>query len=321
MTKVVVTREVFNETIDLLAAHFEVVSNQEDRLFDRHELLSRISDAEGIQTAGSDQVDDEFLDAAPKLKIVANTAVGYNNIDVQACSRRGVFVTNTPGVLDECVADYAFGLMISACRRIGESERFLRSGQWKSFYFKQMLGIDINGATLGLIGFGRIGQAIAKRANGFGMRVLYHTRSRVSESVERDLNATHVNKLHLLQQSDVVMLILPYAQNTHHIIGEQELRQMKSQSVLVNIARGGIVDDKALIKALKARTIFAAGLDVYEGEPHLDPEFLELENVVLSPHIGSASEPTRRAMAMTAAKNLVAVLANGEKPINLVHPH
>lgn len=321
MTKVVVTREVFNETIDLLAAHFEVVSNQEDRLFDRHELLSRISDAEGIQTAGSDQVDDEFLDAAPKLKIVANTAVGYNNIDVQACSRRGVFVTNTPGVLDECVADYAFGLMISACRRIGESERFLRSGQWKSFYFKQMLGIDINGATLGLIGFGRIGQAIAKRANGFGMRVLYHTRSRVSESVERDLNATHVNKLHLLQQSDVVMLILPYAQNTHHIIGEQELRQMKSQSVLVNIARGGIVDDKALIKALKARTIFAAGLDVYEGEPQLDPEFLELENVVLSPHIGSASEPTRRAMAMTAAKNLVAVLANGEKPINLVHPH
>ena len=320
MTKVVVTREVFNETIDLLAAHFEVVSNQEDRLFDRHELLSRISDAEGIQTAGSDQVDDEFLDAAPKLKIVANTAVGYNNIDVQACSRRGVFVTNTPGVLDECVADYAFGLMISACRRIGESERFLRSGQWKSFYFKQMLGIDINGATLGLIGFGRIGQAIAKRANGFGMRVLYHTRSRVSESVERDLNATHVNKLHLLQQSDVVMLILPYAQNTHHIIGEQELRQMKSQSVLVNIARGGIVDDKALIKALKARTIFAAGLDVYEGEPQLDPEFLELENVVLSPHIGSASEPTRRAMAMTAAKNLVAVLANGEKPINLVHP-
>ena len=321
MTKVVVTREVFNETIDLLAAHFEVVSNQEDRLFDRHELLSRISDAEGIQTAGSDQVDDEFLDAAPELKIVANTAVGYNNIDVQACSRRGVFVTNTPGVLDECVADYAFGLMISACRRIGESERFLRSGQWKSFYFKQMLGIDINGATLGLIGFGRIGQAIAKRANGFGMRVLYHTRSRVSESVERDLNATHVNKLHLLQQSDVVMLILPYAQNTHHIIGEQELRQMKSQSVLVNIARGGIVDDKALIKALKARTIFAAGLDVYEGEPQLDPEFLELENVVLSPHIGSASEPTRRAMAMTAAKNLVAVLANGEKPINLVHPH
>ena len=273
-------------------------------MFDRHELLSRISDAEGIQTAGSDQVDDEFLDAAPKLKIVANTAVGYNNIDVQACSRRGVFVTNTPGVLDECVADYAFGLMISACRRIGESERFLRSGQWKSFYFKQMLGIDINGATLGLIGFGRIGQAIAKRANGFGMRVLYHTRSRVSESVERDLNATHVNKLHLLQQSDVVMLILPYAQNTHHIIGEQELRQMKSQSVLVNIARGGIVDDKALIKALKARTIFAAGLDVYEGEPQLDPEFLELENVVLSPHIGSASEPTRRAMATVSYTHL-----------------
>ena len=321
MRKVVVTREVFKETIDFLEAHFDVLSNQEDRLLGREELLCRISDAEGIQTAGSDQVDDEFLDAAPKLRIVANTAVGYNNIDVQACSQRGVIVTNTPGVLDECVADYAFGLMIAACRRIGESERYLRSGQWKAMYLKQMLGLDINGATRGLVGFGRIGQAIAKRANGFGMRVLYHTRSRVSESVERNLNAAHVNKPQLLQESDVVMLILPYAKETHHIIGEQELSQMKSKSVLVNIARGGIVDDRALIKALKEKTIFAAGLDVYEGEPQLDPEFLKLENVVLSPHIGSASEPTRRAMAMAAARNLVAVLANSEKPINLVRPN
>lgn len=321
MKKVVVTREVFKETIDFLVDHFEVVPNQEDRLFDQQELFDRISDAEGIQTAGSDLVNDKFLDAAPQLKIIANTAVGYNNIDVQACSRRGVVVTNTPGVLDECVADYAIGLMISASRRIGEGERYLRAGQWKAMYLKQMLGLDINGATLGLIGFGRIGQAIARRAKGFGMRVLYHTRSRVSESVERQLKATQVDKRHLLQQSDVVMLILPYAKDTHHLIGEQELQLMKSKSVLVNIARGGIVDDKALIKALKQKTIFAAGLDVYEGEPQLDPEFLELENVVLSPHIGSASEPTRRAMAMTAAKNLVAFLANGDKPINLVRPN
>jgi lactate dehydrogenase-like 2-hydroxyacid dehydrogenase len=230
-------------------------------------------------------------------------------------------VTNTPGVLDECVADYALGLMIAACRRIGEGERYLRSGQWKAFYFKQLLGLDIHGATLGLIGFGRIGQAIARRANGFGMRVLYHTRSRVCEAVENNLNAKHVDKAHLLQESDVVMLILPYTKKTHHIIGESELHQMKPRSVLVNIARGGIVDDNALIKALRDKTIFAAGLDVYEGEPQLNPEFLELENVVLSPHIGSASEPTRRAMAMTAAKNLVAVLANNEAPINPVHPN
>jgi len=209
--------------------------------------------------------------------------------------------------------------MISACRRIGEGERYLRSGQWKAFYFKQMLGLDIHGATLGLIGFGRIGQAIARRANGFGMRVLYHTRSRVCEALENDLHATHVDKSQLLEESDVVMLILPYTKDTHHIIGERELSQMKSRSVLVNIARGGIVDDAALIKALRDKTIFAAGLDVYEGEPQLNPEFLELENVVLSPHIGSASEPTRRAMAMTAAKNLVAVLANNEAPINPVN--
>ncbi|MEJ6565357.1 MAG: 2-hydroxyacid dehydrogenase [Burkholderiales bacterium] len=320
MKKIVVTREVFSETIDFLKSHFDVASNQEDCLFRRNELLSLISGAEGIQTGSGDQVNDEFLDAAPQVKIVANTAVGYNNIDVDACSRRGVIVTNTPGVLDECVADYAMGLMIAACRRIGEGERFLRSGKWKAVYFKQMLGVDIHGATLGLVGFGRIGQAIARRANGFGMRVIYHARSRVSEDVEQNLNATHVDKSHLLQESDVVLLILPYSKDTHHFIGARELRQMKPRSVLVNIARGGIVDDNALIMALRDRVIFAAGLDVYEGEPALNPEFLELENVVLSPHIGSASEPTRRAMAMTAAKNLVAVLAHGQAPLNWVNP-
>jgi glyoxylate/hydroxypyruvate/2-ketogluconate reductase len=218
------------------------------------------------------------------------------------------------------VADYAMGLMIAACRRLGEGERFLRSGQWKAVYFKQMLGVDIHGATLGLVGFGRIGQAIARRANGFGMRVIYYARSRVSEDVEQNLNATHVDKSHLLQESDVVLLILPYSKDTHHFIGARELRQMKPRSVLVNIARGGIVDDNALIMALRDGVIFAAGLDVYEGEPALNPEFLELENVVLSPHIGSASEPTRRAMAMTAAKNLVAVLAHGQAPLNWVNP-
>ena len=320
MKKIIITREVFDETIECLEAHFDVVSNQEDRLFRRDELLSFISGAEGIQTSGGDKVNDEFLDAAPQVKIIANTAVGFNNIDVDACSQRGIIVTNTPGVLDECVADYAMGLMISACRRIGEAERFLRSGQWKTIYLKQMLGVDVHGATLGLVGFGRIGQAIARRANGFGMRIVYHARSRVSEDIEQDLNATYVDKSHLLQESDVVLLILPYSKETHHFIGERELAQMKRRSVLVNIARGGIVDDKALIAALKSNSIFAAGLDVYEGEPALSAKFLELDNVVLSPHIGSASEPTRRAMAMTAAKNLIAVLANGQAPLNWVNP-
>ncbi|MDA0236966.1 MAG: D-glycerate dehydrogenase [Proteobacteria bacterium] len=320
MKKIVVTREVFSETIECLKTYFDVVSNQEDRLFRRDELLSLVSGAEGVQTASGDEVNDEFLDAAPQVKIIANTAVGYNNIDVEACSRRGVIVTNTPGVLDECVADYAMGLMIAACRRMGEAERFLRSGQWKATYLKQMLGVDIHGATLGLVGFGRIGQAIARRANGFGMRVIYHTRSRGSEDVEQNLNATYVDKSQLLRESDVVLLILPYSKETHHFIGERELGQMKRRSVLVNIARGGIVDDNALITALRDRSIFAAGLDVYEGEPAINAKFLELENVVLSPHSGSASEPTRRAMAMTAAKNLVAVLANGQAPLNWVNP-
>jgi gluconate 2-dehydrogenase len=250
---------------------------------------------------------------------VCNTAVGYNNIDVDACTRRGVIVTNTPGVLDDSVADYAIGLMIATCRRMGEGERYLRAGQWKTTYLKQTLGRDVHGATLGLIGFGRIGRAIARRARGFDMSILYHTRHRVDEKYERELGARHVSRDELLKQADVVMLILPYTPQTHHFIGAPELAMMKSSAVLINMARGGIVDDAALVDALKAKTIWAAGLDVYENEPKLDRRFVELENVVLSPHIASASEPTRRAMAMTAARNLVAALS-GEVPPNLVNP-
>ena len=319
MKKVVITREVFSETIELLSTHFDIVANQQDLIFKRDELFDLISDAEGIQTATSDRVDDEFLDAAPLVKVIANTAVGYNNVDLEACSRRGVIVTNTPGVLDATVADYAIGLMISACRRIGEGERYVRSGQWKGMRFKQLLGVDVYGGTLGLLGFGRIGQEIAKRANGFGMRVLYHARSPVDPATEASLNASYVSKDKLLQSSDVVMLILPYSKETHHMIGENQLSQMKKHSVLVNIARGGIVDDRALINALKNQTLFAAGLDVYEGEPKLNPEFLELENVVLSPHIGSGSVSTRRAMAMTAANNLVSVLSHNQAPLDPVN--
>jgi gluconate 2-dehydrogenase len=319
MKKVVVTREVFDETIDYLKQHFSVVSNQEDRSYTREELVELLRGADGMQSSSSDQVDEELLKNCPGIKAVCNTAVGYNNIDVAACTRHGVMVTNTPGVLDDSVADYAMGLMIATCRRMGEGERYLRAGQFKATYLKQTLGHDVHGATLGIIGFGRIGQAIAKRAGGFDMNILYHTRKPVSADVEKQHNARYVAKDELLAQSDIVMLILPYTPDTHHYIGAAELATMKPSAVLVNMARGGIVDDGALVEALKTKTIWAAGLDVYENEPNVNPGFLELENVMLSPHIASASEPTRRAMAMTAAKNLVAAL-RGEEPPNLVNP-
>ena len=319
MKKVVVTREVFDETIECLEKHFSVVSNQQDRLFPRDELIDMLQGADGMQSYSSDRVDDELLAKCPAIRAVCNTAVGYNNIDVDACTRRGVMVTNTAGVLDDSVADYAIGLMIATCRRMTEGERYLRAGEWKTVYLKQTLGQDVHGATLGIVGFGRIGQAIAKRARGFDMKILYHTRNRVAADVERKLGSSYVNLNELLTQSDVVMLILPYTSETHHYIGAAQLAMMKPSAVLINMARGGIVDDAALIDALRKRTIWAAGLDVYENEPRLDPGFVELENAVLSPHIASASEPTRRAMAMTAARNLVAALS-GEVPPNLLNP-
>ncbi len=319
MKKVVVTREVFDETIDYLKQHFSVVSNQQDRALSRDELMELMHDADGVQSSSSDMVDEDWLARCPNIKAVCNTAVGYNNIDVAACTRRGVMVTNTPGVLDDSVADYAIGLMIASCRRMGEGERYLRAGQFKATYLKQTLGHDVHGATLGIVGFGRIGQAIARRASGFDMNILYHTRNQAAAEVEQRLNARYVSKDELLAQSDIVMLILPYTPDTHHYIGAPEMAKMKPSAVLLNMARGGIVDDAALVDALKTGTIWAAGLDVYENEPRVNPGLLELENVVLSPHIASASEPTRRAMAMTGAKNLVAALS-GETPPNLVNP-
>lgn len=319
MKKVVVAREVFDETIDYLEKHFSVVSNQKDKIFSRDELVALLQDADGVQTTSSDRVDGELLDRCPTVKAVCNTAVGYNNIDVDACTQRGVMVTNTPGVLNDSVADYAVGLMIATCRRMGEGERYLRAGEWKAVWLKQTLGHDVNGATLGIVGFGRIGQTIAKRVRGFDMNVLYHTRNRVSPDIEQELGVRYASKDDLLKEADIVLLILPYSQETHHYIGADQLAMMKRSAVLINMARGGIVDDAALVEALRNKRIWAAGLDVYENEPKLNKGLLELENVFLSPHIASASESTRKAMAMTAARNLVAALS-GEQPPNLINP-
>lgn len=317
--KILVTREVFDETIDYLEQYCDVDSNQADVPLEPENLKARLVDKQGVMCALTDRIDSAVLDAAPRLKAVANIAVGYNNIDLAACTSRGVMATNTPGVLDDSTADLAWALMLAAARRITEVERYIRQGQWKGWRLKQWLGIDVHHATLGIVGMGRIGQAIAKRASGFDMPVLYHNRKRIDAAIEQRLNATYVGLEDLLKRSDFVVLQVPYSPQTHHLIGAAQLQLMKPTAILINSTRGGVVDDAALIKALRDGTIRAAGLDVFENEPHLDPAFLELDNVALAPHVGSSTEATRRAMAMTAATNLVAALT-GATPPNLLNP-
>ena len=316
--KVLVTREVFDETLGYLREHCEIDANQEDIALVPDALAKRAANKDGIICSLTDRIDAALLAAAPKLRIVANIAVGYNNIDVPACTSRGILVTNTPGVLDDSTADLAWTLMLGAARRVTEVERYVRQGEWKGWRLKQWLGVDVHHSTLGIIGMGRIGQAIAKRASGFEMRVLYHNRRRVAESIERSLGASWVSLDKLLRQSDFVVLQVPYSPETHHLIGAAELSKMKTTAVLINSTRGGVVDDAALIEALRNGAIRAAGLDVFENEPKLNPGFLELDNVVLTPHIGSSTVATRRAMAMTAAKNAVAALSS-ERPPNLIN--
>jgi glyoxylate/hydroxypyruvate/2-ketogluconate reductase len=317
--KVLVTREVFDETLDYLAQHCEVESNQQDLPLTAAALAQRLVDKDGVMCALTDRIDRTVLESSTRLKIVANIAVGYNNIDVPVCTARGVMASNTPGVLDDSTADLAWALMLATARRLTEVESYIRGGQWTGWRLKQWLGIDVHHATLGIVGMGRIGQVIAKRASGFDMKVLYHNRKPVAKEIERRLNTTYAGMEELLAQSDFVILQVPYSPETHHLIGAAELRSMKTTAILINSTRGGVVDDAALIAALKSGTIRGAGLDVFENEPKLDPGFLELSNVVLAPHIGSSTEATRRAMAMTAAKNLVAGLT-GKTPPNLLNP-
>ncbi|MBI3155375.1 MAG: D-glycerate dehydrogenase [Burkholderiales bacterium] len=309
---VLVARAVFPEAVARLREHFDVEPNAEDRAWSHEELSRRLRGKQGLLATAGEPIDDALLAEQPQLRAVCLMTVGYNNVDVGACSRRGVLVTNAPGVLTETTADLGFALMMAAARRFPEAERFLRSGQWKDWRVDQLVGRDVHGATLGILGMGRIGQAIARRgALGFGMKVIYHNRSRLPPEVEAPLGARWVDKATLLAESDHLVLVLPYAPANHHAIGAAELARMKPTATLTNIARGGIVDDAALSAALRAGRLFAAGLDVYEGEPELYPGLLELPNVVLLPHIGSATEATRRAMVGCAVDNLVAALTGG----------
>ncbi|MBX9632132.1 MAG: D-glycerate dehydrogenase [Burkholderiales bacterium] len=317
--RVLVSREVFDETLAMLAEHFDVESNQADLKRTPEQLAAALADKDGALVSTSDRIDGALLDRCPRLRIIANVGVGYNNLDLPALTAHGVMATNTPDVLTNSVADYTFGLIIATCRRITEGEHFLRAGEWKGSHLKQMLGADVHGATLGIIGFGRIGQAVARRASGFDMKILYHNRSRLQPAEEARLGAHYRGKHDLLREADIVVLLTPYSAESHHTIGAAEIALMKPTAVLINVARGGIVDDAALVEALKAKRIQAAGLDVYENEPAVNPGFLPLKNVVLSPHLASASEPTRKAMAATAARNCIAALTGSEPP-NLLNP-
>lgn len=309
---VLVARAIQPEVVARLREHFEVEDNPNDAVFGKDELIARLKGKQGIFATGSERIDEAVLAANPQLRAVCNMAVGYNNIDVAACTARGVVCTNTPDVLTETTADFGFALMMAAARRIAESEHFLRRGEWKKWSVDMFTGSDIHGATLGILGMGRIGQAIARRgALGFGMRVIYHNRSKLDAAIEQECRASYVSKQELLQQADHLVIVLPYSPASHHAIGAAELAQMKRSATLTNIARGGVVDDAALAQALATGLIAAAGLDVYEGEPAVHPHLLNVPNVVLTPHIASATVATRRAMADLAADNLIAALGFG----------
>lgn len=322
--QVLVARKVFPEVVERLRAHFEVSDNPDDTIYSREQLVARLQGKAGAFVTGSERIDAALLQACPQLRAVCNMAVGYNNIDLAACSACKVMATNTPGVLTETTADLGFALMMAAARRITEGERFLRAGRWDRWSYDMFIAPDVHGSTLGILGMGRIGQAIARRgALGFGMKVLYHNRSRLEPALEAPLAARWVDKSTLLRQADHLVLVLPYSADTHHTIAAAELAQMKPGATLTNIGRGGLVDEDALAQALREGRLAAAGLDVFEGEPRVNPALLALENVALTPHIGSASLATRRAMAELAADNLIAALGCGPqagRPPSLLNP-
>jgi glyoxylate reductase len=318
MTKRILVSNILpREALALIPPEVHVDLNDTDLPLSSADLKARLNGKDGLICHIISAIDDEVLASAPTLKVVANVAVGYNNIDVAAAHRRGVVVTNTPDVLTETTADFAWALLMAAARRVIEADRFTRSGQWTRWQWDLLWGLDIHGKTLGVLGFGRIGRGVARRALGFDMRVLYHDAVRVDPSVERDLRATYTDPQTLLREADFVSLHTPLLPETRHLIDERALRTMKRTAVLVNAARGPIVDEAALVRALSEGWIAAAGLDVFEEEPRIHQGLAGLQNVVLAPHIASASRDTRVAMATLAVRNCLAVL-DGKAPITPV---
>ncbi|HLS90617.1 MAG TPA: D-glycerate dehydrogenase [Limnochordia bacterium] len=318
--RVYVTRPIPQAGLDLLRQECEVtVFEDQDRLPTKEEVIEGVRGKDALLCLLTEEITAEVMDAAPDLKVISNYAVGYNNIDVEAATARGIVVTNTPGVLTETTADFAWALLMAVARRVVEADRFTRAGKFQGWGPLLFLGSDVYGKCLGIIGMGRIGQAIARRARGFDMRVLYYNRRRVDPAIENELQATYVPLDELLREADYVVLTVPLTPETHHLIGPRELAMMKPTAYLINPARGPVVDEKALVEALKNRTIAGAALDVFEEEPKLTPGLTELDNVVLAPHIASATTETRTKMAIMAAENLLAVLRN-QRPKHIVNP-
>jgi len=316
---ILIARAVFPVVVERLRQHFDVETTPAGVVWSAAELTQRLQGKTGVLTTGGEHIDAQLLAGCPQLKIAANLAVGYNNFDLDAMTAAGVLGTNAPDVLTETTADFGFALLMATARRVTESEHFLRAGRWKEWSLDLFAGAEVHGRTLGILGMGRIGQAIARRgAHGFGMPVIYHNRSRLDPSKEAACGARYVSRDELFAQADHLVLVLPYTPAAHHTVGAAEIARMKPTAILVNIARGGIVDEDALVAALRERRIAAAGLDVFEGEPQVNPALLTVPNVVLTPHIASATLPTRTAMAMLAADNLIAYLTEGRAltPLN-----
>lgn len=311
LPRVWVSQPLFEDLIDRLREHFDVVATREVRAYSPVQVAAALATLDGALVTLNERIGHQQITAAPRLRAIANVGAGYNNLDIPALAAAGIVATNTPDVLTETTADFGFALLMATARRITESERWLRDGRWQQWSLDNMLGADLHGSTLGILGMGRIGQGIARRASGFDMRVLYHNRSRLPPQTERALQAHYVGFEELLASADHLVLVLPYSAQTHHLIDAAALASMKPTATLVNIARGGIVDELALARALASGTLAAAGLDVFEDEPAVRAELLALRNVVLTPHIASASLATRRAMVALAVDNLIAALGHG----------
>ena len=316
--KVLITRPIQQSVIDRISEHCDVQVHTVDEPMPPELLHSAMRDVDGVMPAGV-RISKEIIEASPRLRVVSNIAVGYDNIDLEACNRRHILVTNTPDVLTEATADLAFALLLAAGRRVAEGDRYVRGGHWKHWQWNCLWGTEMHGKTLGLYGFGRIAQATARRARGFSMRILYHARHRVSAGIEKEFAAEFVDRETLLRQSDFLSLHVPLTPETRHAIGAAELALMKPSAFIINAARGPIIDEEALVQALQAGRLAGAGLDVFENEPKPHPALMTMENVTMMPHVGSATAETRLQMALLASKNLLAAL-RGERPPNLVNP-
>lgn len=317
MKRVLVTRDIPESGIEMLQQKYEVVVNRDDIPMTREEMLLEFPKYDAVLTALSDVIDEEIMKAAPSVKIFANYAVGFNNFHVEPAKKLGVAMSNTPDVLSDSTAETAWALLFAVSRRILEADRYVREGKWKRFSHKLLLGQDVYEKTIGIIGAGRIGQRFAEKARGYHMRILYHNRTR-NLDFEKRFNATYVELDQLYAESDFISLHCPLTEDTHHLIDEEAFKKMKFSSVIINTSRGPVIDEEALVNALKNNEIWGAGLDVYENEPEIHPDLLGMDNVVLLPHLGSATSETREKMSQMAARNIIEVL-EGREPINSVY--